>query len=204
MLKSELDNSINTFEEEQDKSKKLNMDMIRMQRALSNVQSEKKKLSERVEVLSDRIKNAESRVSASPPRHGLSCPNSPLPGAEACCGLKQAKRYQGELVVERGTRTEITAAVVKLREVISTVQAEKQQAVQAATGLAQQLGQEKAARAHVEQMVSVMQRELEGVQNGTHSNADKAEAALQAFRDEIAQMNFNEANGAEIPDQNKY
>jgi len=62
-LKSELDHSITTFEEEQDKSKRLNMKMIRMQRALSNVQCEKDKLGARVEVLSDRIKNAESRVS---------------------------------------------------------------------------------------------------------------------------------------------
>jgi len=82
--------------------------------------------------------------------------------------------------------------VTKLREVISIVQTEKKDALQAADGLATQLGQEKTARTLAEQKAAVLQQEVDYMQSGTQSKTSEAESALQAFRDEISQMTFEE------------
>jgi len=159
-LKEELNHSINTYESEQDKTKQLNMDLIRMQRALSSVKTEKEKAEARVDVLSGRIKNAEAR----------------------------ATKYQGELQGERAMRTDATAAVMKLQEIISSVKAEKNAAVTAAGAAVEELGQEKVARVQAERTVSEVREQLESIRANAEERAAEAHQAMQAFRDEVEIM----------------
>ena len=139
ILKHELNKSIDTFEGEQDKAKKMGMDMLAIQRELTHIKSQKQKSDERVDVLQERIKNAEARVRMccsgrtqhwKPPCEQLCC--WPLTYwlvhsniTEAGDFVAQARNYSAELQAERENKSDSNEAVEKLQHVITTLKHEK-------------------------------------------------------------------------------
>eukprot|EP00192_Tetraselmis_astigmatica_P013089 CAMPEP_0117674338 /NCGR_PEP_ID=MMETSP0804-20121206/14981_1 /TAXON_ID=1074897 /ORGANISM="Tetraselmis astigmatica, Strain CCMP880" /LENGTH=331 /DNA_ID=CAMNT_0005483193 /DNA_START=617 /DNA_END=1612 /DNA_ORIENTATION=+ len=160
MLKHELNKSIDSFEGEQDKTKKMSMEMHVIQRELSNVRSQKQKSDERVEVLQERIHNAEAR----------------------------ARQYSSDLQAERENKSDSNEAVEKLQHVITTLKHEKDAAVHAVNSVQVELGQEKHLREQAETAVLTMRSQLESMRANAEARAAEAQKALSGFRSEMSTL----------------